>query len=149
MPLFNIKILTKLVSLSFISNFPFTPFFQTLVETFFPWLLLQIILFSVETYDTPEEGTRSHYRWLWATMWLLGTELRTSGRAVSALNLWAISPAHFIFIYLFFKIQPRATFPGVPVGWAFPYQLLIKKMPPQNCLQANLMETFLLTEFPK
>jgi len=34
----------------------------------------------------------SHYRWLWATMWLLGFELRTSGRAVSALNLWAISP---------------------------------------------------------
>ena len=45
--------------------------------------------------DTPEEGIRSHYRWLWATMWLLGIELRTSGRAaVSALNHWAISPAH-------------------------------------------------------
>ena len=42
---------------------------------------------------TPEEGIRSHYRWLWATMWLLGIELRTSGRAVSALNHWAISPA--------------------------------------------------------
>lgn len=36
--------------------------------------------------DTPEEGVRSHYRWLCATMWLLGIELRTSGRAVSALN---------------------------------------------------------------
>jgi hypothetical protein len=36
--------------------------------------------------DTPEGGIRSHYRWLWATMWLLGIELRTSGRAVSALN---------------------------------------------------------------
>jgi hypothetical protein len=33
--------------------------------------------------DTPEEGTRPHYRWLRATMWLLGIELRTSGRAVS------------------------------------------------------------------
>jgi hypothetical protein len=43
--------------------------------------------------DTPEEGIRSHYRWLWATMWLLGIELRMSGRAVSAFNLWAISPA--------------------------------------------------------
>jgi hypothetical protein len=42
---------------------------------------------------TPEEGIRSHYRWLSATMWLLGIELRTSGRAVSALNHWAISPA--------------------------------------------------------
>jgi hypothetical protein len=30
-------------------------------------------------------------------MWLLGIELRTSGRAVSALNHWAISPAPNIF----------------------------------------------------
>jgi hypothetical protein len=30
---------------------------------------------------------------LWATMWLLGFELRTSKRAVSAPNRWAISPA--------------------------------------------------------
>jgi hypothetical protein len=43
--------------------------------------------------DTPEEGIRSHYKWLWATMRLLGIELRTSGKAVSILNHWAISPA--------------------------------------------------------
>jgi len=43
--------------------------------------------------DTPEEGIRSRYGWLWATMWLLGIELRTFGGAVSALNCWAISPA--------------------------------------------------------
>jgi hypothetical protein len=36
--------------------------------------------------DTPEEGIRSHYRWLKATMWLLGIEFRTPRRAVSALN---------------------------------------------------------------
>jgi hypothetical protein len=35
--------------------------------------------------------TGSLYRWLWATMWLLGIDLRTSGRAVSAPNHWAIS----------------------------------------------------------
>jgi hypothetical protein len=40
-----------------------------------------------------EEGPGFHYRWLWATMWLLGIELRASGRAASALNCWAISPA--------------------------------------------------------
>jgi hypothetical protein len=45
--------------------------------------------------DSPEEGIRSHYRWLWATMWLVGFELRTSGKAVSAPNLWATSPALF------------------------------------------------------
>jgi hypothetical protein len=44
------------------------------------------------SWDTPEEGIRSHYRWLWATMWLLGIEFRTSGRTVSTLNQWAISP---------------------------------------------------------
>ena len=32
--------------------------------------------------DRPEEDIRSHYRWLWASMWLLGIELRTFGRAV-------------------------------------------------------------------
>jgi hypothetical protein len=35
---------------------------------------------------TPEEGIRSHYRWLSDTMWWLGIELRTSGRTVSALS---------------------------------------------------------------
>jgi hypothetical protein len=43
--------------------------------------------------STPEEGTGSHYKWLWATVWLLGIGLGTSGRAVRALNGWAISPA--------------------------------------------------------
>ena len=42
--------------------------------------------------DTPEEGIGSHYRWLWVTMGLLGLEIRTSERAVSAINCWAISP---------------------------------------------------------
>jgi hypothetical protein len=35
--------------------------------------------------DTPEEGIRSHYKWLRATVWLLGFELRTSRKAVGAL----------------------------------------------------------------
>jgi len=52
--------------------------------------------------DTKEEGIRSHYKWLWSTMWLLGINLRTSGRAVSTINLWAISLAqHFLFVCLF------------------------------------------------
>ena len=42
---------------------------------------------------TLEECIGFHYRWLWTTMWLLGIELTTSGRAVSALNHWAISAA--------------------------------------------------------
>ena len=59
--------------------------------------LFKIYLFYVSTVlfssDTPEESIKSHNRRLWATMWVLGIELRTSGRAVSALNSWAISPA--------------------------------------------------------
>jgi hypothetical protein len=49
--------------------------------------------------NTPEEGIRSHYRWLWATMWLLGIELRTSARAVSVLNRWVISPAPIFLLW--------------------------------------------------
>ena len=48
---------------------------------------------SLLSSDTLEEDVRPHCRWLWSTMWLLGTELRTSGKAVGALNHWAISLA--------------------------------------------------------
>jgi hypothetical protein len=41
----------------------------------------------------PVEGIGFLYRWLWATLWLLGIELSTSGRAVSAFTLWVISTA--------------------------------------------------------
>ena len=67
----------------------------------FKIIYLFIYLFYLYEYTVavfrhiPEESIGSHYRWLWATMWLLEIELRTSGRAVSALNLWAISPALF------------------------------------------------------
>ena len=33
-----------------------------------------------------EKGTSCHYRWVETTMWLLGIEFRTSGRAGRALN---------------------------------------------------------------
>lgn len=33
------------------------------------------------------------YRWLWADMWALSTEPRSSARTECALNWWAISPA--------------------------------------------------------
>ena len=69
--------------------------------------------------QTPQKrasGPFLHCRWLWATMWCLGIELRTSRKAVSALNRWAISPApewdclkltqtvgfFFFFLFLFF-----------------------------------------------
>ena len=55
----------------------------------------------------PEEGgTRFWYRWLWAIMWLLGIELRTSRGAASTFYLWAVSPApiHF-FLNSWFSVS--------------------------------------------
>ena len=34
-----------------------------------------------------------NYRWLWTVLWVTGTKLKSSGRAASALNCWALSPA--------------------------------------------------------
>ena len=68
-------------------------------------------------YTVAEEGLRSHYGWLWATMWLLGFELRTFRRAVSALTCWAISPAPDIDLTLVPGIFPETCpfHPGSPV----------------------------------
>jgi len=63
-----------------------------------------------QSLDTPEENIGSHYRWLWATMWLLGIELRTSGRAVSALNHWAISPAFWKLLILALRRQRQGVY---------------------------------------
>jgi len=68
------------------------------------WIQLRVFFVFLKVYlmhmntlllssDTPEESIRSHYRRLWAAIWLVRIELRTSGRAVSALTHWAISPA--------------------------------------------------------
>jgi hypothetical protein len=56
---------------------------------------------------TPEEGTRSCYRWLWATMWLLGIELRISGGAVSAIII-------IIIIIMVFWDRVSLCSPGCP-----------------------------------
>jgi hypothetical protein len=53
---------------------------QGLIVWVFEDTFMYVITLSLSS-DTPEEGIRSHYRWLKATMWLLGIELRTSGRA--------------------------------------------------------------------
>lgn len=68
-------------------------------------MYVDTLLLSV---DTPEKDIESHYRWLWAIMWLLGLELGTSGGAVSAPSRWAISPA------------PPATFKKLLNPWMKP-----------------------------
>jgi hypothetical protein len=49
--------------------------------------------------DTLEEGIGYCYRQLWATIWLLGIELRTSRRAANALHCWVISPGIYFFFF--------------------------------------------------
>ena len=63
----------------------------------FSFFLMYMSRLSLSS-DTPEEDIRFHCRWLWATIWLLGIELRTPGRAAS-LNHWAISPAPHSVLY--------------------------------------------------
>ena len=43
--------------------------------------------------QTHQKRASDLIRWLWATMWLLGFKLRSSERALGALNHWTISPA--------------------------------------------------------
>jgi hypothetical protein len=60
--------------------------------------LFYVCEYTVAAFRHTEKGIRSHYRWLWATMWLLGIKLRTSGRAVGALIHWTISLAPQLFL---------------------------------------------------
>ena len=59
-----------------------------------------IYVYHVHPWMVPLEARREHhipwnwsYRWLWATKWLLGTELKSSARAICAVYCLAISPA--------------------------------------------------------
>jgi hypothetical protein len=49
---------------------------------FFKIYLFIICKYTVAVFRHSRKGVRSCYRWLWATMWLLGFELWTFGRAV-------------------------------------------------------------------
>ena len=55
----------------------------------------------------PEEGIRSRYRWIRATMWLLGIELRTG-----TLTLLASEPSVQLILFSF----EREHFPEVKGG---------------------------------
>jgi hypothetical protein len=60
---------------------------------FFKIYLFIICKYTVAVFRYSWRGSQLSL-WLWVTMWLLGFELRTLGRAVGALYHWAISPAH-------------------------------------------------------
>ena len=81
----------------------------------------------------PEEGTKSHCRWLWATMWLLRIELKTSGRSTSTLNRWAISPA------------PRTILILKENHWLTEFLFLIWQLAESRSVEQWYMENFLIT----
>lgn len=88
-------------------------------------------------------GISSHYRWLWATVWLLVTEFPNSWRAISALNYGVISLvpiAHFLswhfslFFYsstvllangCLFNLNSNTTSP-LTYCWPWPGDLFLK-----------------------
>jgi hypothetical protein len=61
--------------------------------------LFNVCEYTVAIFRHTRRGHPIHYRWLWATMWLLRIELKTSRRTVSVLNHWAISPAPILPFY--------------------------------------------------
>ena len=63
------------------------PKFQIVTHSFSSRRFVFFMYMNALSSYSLEDGTRSHYRWLCATMWLLGIELGTSGRVASALNL--------------------------------------------------------------
>jgi hypothetical protein len=77
-----------------------------------PWLLSPKDLFIIHKCTVADfrPTRRGHQISLWVVvsiMWLLGFELRSFGRAVSALTHWAISPAWSSGFYLQCKYKSR------------------------------------------
>ena len=57
--------------------------FSIQTNNFLGFIYIFILCMSDLFSCTPEEGIGFHYRWLWTTVWLLGIELRTFGRAAN------------------------------------------------------------------
>jgi hypothetical protein len=65
-------------------------------------------------------------------MWLLGIELRTSGRADSALNHWAISPVQIFILYIktyTYNLHAYTYLPSPPPSFAFSFVVLAQAKP--------------------
>lgn len=97
----------------------------------------------VEHLQSPEEGNGSHgngVRWLWATMWALGTKPWSSARPGGTLNHWAICPA---LIQQIVKTTMHIILPSFinSLGHSKDLELLlysISMLPIYKCLQTNV-----------
>ena len=93
--------------------------------------------------------------WLWLTHLHHCSSLKSGQELKQGRNLEAGADAEamggggllscllFIASSACFSVEPRTTYPGVAtptMAQFFPHQLLIKKMPSETCLLANLME---------
>jgi hypothetical protein len=79
------KILYETITKVSVTVASITKVWQILLFFFKIYLLSEMSTLLLSS-DNPEEDVRSHYGWLGATMWLLGFELRTFRRAVSAVT---------------------------------------------------------------
>lgn len=85
--------------------FCFVVFFsQTTARCYFSFLNICLLMHMLNVHLNTR---RRHwipwdhsYRWLWATLWMLGFELPTSGRTTSAFNHWVISLARRCYLIL-------------------------------------------------
>jgi hypothetical protein len=87
---------------------------------------LDVRLCSTSAWRMPERGydpLELEFGWLWAIMWVLGTEPGSSVRVTSALNCWVMSPAPTwgILNYrpFFYKQTNKSTFAHLLVWTAF------------------------------
>jgi hypothetical protein len=82
---------------------------------------------TIPSSDTPEEGIRPHYRRLRATMWLLGIELRTFGRAVLTAEP-SLQPSFCGFLF-FRSLFLNLFLERYRDGWGWGSKMLMKQLP--------------------
>lgn len=75
------------------------------------WVFVYVHLCSPPACLGPAEVRRGReipetwsYRWLWMTLWELGTQLRSSAKATTALSHWVNAPAPALWSFFFFKV---------------------------------------------
>lgn len=95
------------------------------------------------------------YKRLWATWWVLGTELKSSAKATSTLNCWAVFPSFRIFFFYFpagnvshdtkLKVINEKTILPLFFPWSDQPTLFISYPYVQSyiCLESKYMHTYI------
>lgn len=118
------------------------------------WVFCLHVYVVPHAYLVAEEVRRGHwipwnwyFTWLWVTTWVLGTETKSSGRAISVLTHWAIPAV----LWLLFLMQVWGSNPGPRMCQASTLLLLYTTVLYFHCpVSSNLSFSFLRhnTSFP-